>query len=224
MRLSDQHHIFTRRILDVIQRRLSYANVAATLALFFAMSGGALAAKHYLISSTNQLSPKVLKALKGHDGGHGALGPLGPKGAPGMPGARGETGPKGDAGPKGDGGAKGEKGATGATGPAATVLWATVSSNGSLADGSGVVSAKRLRTGLYGVSFNQRVDGCAYEVTLADTGLREEAQPPEGLVSAAPGELEWKEQFESVPEEVEVRTLNRSGVETSLPFHLAVFC
>ena len=49
-------------------RRLSYTNVTATLALFFAMSGGALAAKHYLLTSTKQISPKVMKALKGNVG------------------------------------------------------------------------------------------------------------------------------------------------------------
>ena len=43
---------------------MTYANVAATLALVFAMSGGAPAANHYLITSTNQISPKVLKELK----------------------------------------------------------------------------------------------------------------------------------------------------------------
>ena len=51
-----------------MRRRLNYANVTATLALFFALSGGALAAKHYVISSTNQISPKVLSALKGKTG------------------------------------------------------------------------------------------------------------------------------------------------------------
>ena len=44
--------------------RLSYANVVATLALVFSMSGGALAAKHYLLSSTRQISPKVLRSLE----------------------------------------------------------------------------------------------------------------------------------------------------------------
>ena len=34
-----------------MRRHLNYANVTATLALVFAMSGGALAAKHYLVSS-----------------------------------------------------------------------------------------------------------------------------------------------------------------------------
>src|SRR6202043_2254580 len=46
-----------------MRRRFSYANVAATLALVFSMSGGALAAKHYLINSTKQINPKVLKAI-----------------------------------------------------------------------------------------------------------------------------------------------------------------
>ena len=50
-----------------MRRHLTYANVAATLALVLAMSGGALAAKHYLVSSTKQLSPKVLKAFEEKD-------------------------------------------------------------------------------------------------------------------------------------------------------------
>jgi hypothetical protein len=44
-------------------KRFSYANVVATLALVLAMSGGALAASHYLITSTKQISPRVLKKL-----------------------------------------------------------------------------------------------------------------------------------------------------------------
>ena len=76
-------------------RILSYANVTATLALVFAMSGGALAAKHYLIKSTGQISPKVLKKLKGNTG---KTGPGGAQGATGATGAKGETGPKGEAG------------------------------------------------------------------------------------------------------------------------------
>jgi hypothetical protein len=43
--------------------RFTYANVVATLALVLAMSGGALAASHYLITSTRQISPRVLKKL-----------------------------------------------------------------------------------------------------------------------------------------------------------------
>ena len=51
-----------------MRKRLSYANVTATLALVFAMSGGAMAANHYLITSTKQINPKVLKKLNGQDG------------------------------------------------------------------------------------------------------------------------------------------------------------
>jgi hypothetical protein len=76
-----------------IRRHLNYSNVMATLALLFAMSGSAVAANHYLLSSTKQISPKLLKKLKGKTG---ATGPAGPAGAAG---AAGSTGPGGPAGP-----------------------------------------------------------------------------------------------------------------------------
>lgn len=79
-------------------RRLNYANVAATLALLFAMSGGALAAKHYLITSTSQIEPKVLKKLRGRQGLTGKAGPIG---LPGTPGAAGKDGASGKDGPPG---------------------------------------------------------------------------------------------------------------------------
>ena len=78
-----------------MRRHLTYANVAATLALVFAMSGGALAAKHYLINSTKQINPKVLKKLKGNTGKTGPTGKTGVTGAAGAAGAKGETGPAG---------------------------------------------------------------------------------------------------------------------------------
>jgi hypothetical protein len=78
-----------------IRSRLTYANVTATLALVFAMSSGALAAKHYLISSTKQISPKVLKALKGRTGSTGPAGQTGPKGKAGPAGKQGKPGANG---------------------------------------------------------------------------------------------------------------------------------
>jgi hypothetical protein len=72
-----------------MRRRFTYANVTATLALVFAMSGAAIAGHHYLINSTKQINPKVLKALKGRTGARG------PAGAPGAPGATGATGTTG---------------------------------------------------------------------------------------------------------------------------------
>jgi hypothetical protein len=78
-------------------RRLTYANVAATIALLFSLSGGAIAATHYLITSTKQISPKVLTALRGATGPRGLPGPTGNPGAPGLPGAPGAPGPQGSA-------------------------------------------------------------------------------------------------------------------------------
>lgn len=64
-------------------------NLVAWLALFVALGGTSLAANHYLISSTKQISPKVLKKLKGSRG---------PQGAQGLTGAQGPQGPQGPAG------------------------------------------------------------------------------------------------------------------------------
>ncbi len=92
-----------------IRSRITYANVILTVALVFAMTGGAYAAKHYVITSTKQISPKVLSSLKGKTGPaglNGAAGPAGPAGA------------VGPAGPAGAAGAKGENGAAGQEGPA----------------------------------------------------------------------------------------------------------
>ncbi len=66
-----------------MRRHFSYANVVATLALVFAMSGGALAANHYLINSPKQINPKVLKKLRGPKGKTGAAGPTGATGPAG---------------------------------------------------------------------------------------------------------------------------------------------
>ncbi len=80
-----------QHLLSKIRRRVTYANVAATLALVFAMSGGAYAATHYKITSTKQISPTVLKSLKGAKGARGPAGPAGAAGAPGAPGAAGSS-------------------------------------------------------------------------------------------------------------------------------------
>jgi hypothetical protein len=94
-----------------IRNRFTYTNVILTIALVFAMSGGAYAAKKYLITSTSQISPKVLKSLQGKTGANGTPGSPGAQGAAGPAGAQGPQGPAGPGGPKGDtgtGGANGE--------------------------------------------------------------------------------------------------------------------
>jgi hypothetical protein len=112
------------RMLSNNRRRLSYANVTATLALVFSLTGGALAAQHYLITSTKQISPKVLKSLKG------ARGKAGPAGAPGAAGA---AGAQGAAGPAGLAGAAGAAGA-----PGTAIAVAQVSNSSATASGNNV--------------------------------------------------------------------------------------
>ncbi len=97
-------------MFSMIRKRFTYTNVMMTLALFFAMSGGAYAANHYLITSTKQISPKVLKTLKGAAGAKGATGLAGPAGPAGIPGA---TGPTGASGPEGKPGLAGKEGSNG---------------------------------------------------------------------------------------------------------------
>ena len=129
-----------------MRNRLTYANVAATLALVFSMSGGALAATHYLISSTKQISPKVLKKLRGSTGATGATGATGKEGPQGKEGTAGKEGKEGTAGKEGKEGKEGAAGATKVTVRVAKVEIAAKSSGsavavcpaGSVATGGGV--------------------------------------------------------------------------------------
>ena len=74
-----------------------------------------LAANSYLINSTKQINPKVLKKLTGKPGKTGAVGSNGATGAAGATGPAGASGTKGE---KGETGSKGEKGEPGQKGEA----------------------------------------------------------------------------------------------------------
>jgi hypothetical protein len=127
-----------------IGRHLSYANVAATLALVFAMSGGAIAASGGF-SSGGKLQACVngeggLRLLKA--GKHCARGQKavawnqdGPAGAPGAKGAAGAPGAPGAA------GAQGGEGQKGLNGESASVKWASIASGGAILAAHGVVAA-----------------------------------------------------------------------------------
>jgi hypothetical protein len=96
-----------------IRRHLSYANIVATLALMFAMGGGAMAATNsYLLKSAKEIKPKVVKELEfkfakeavpqvikqippAKPGPSGPQGPIGSQGASGSPGSPGEPGKDG---------------------------------------------------------------------------------------------------------------------------------
>jgi hypothetical protein len=87
--------------MRTLGKHLSYANVVATFALLFAMSGGALAANHYLITKSSQIKPSLLKKLKGSTGAAGPQGIPGSQGPGGKEGSAGKEGPKGASGPSG---------------------------------------------------------------------------------------------------------------------------
>lgn len=91
-----------------IRKHVNYSNVALTLALVFAMSGGAYAATKILITSTKQIKPSVLKQLQGKTGATGAQGPPGPTGPAGAAGPQGPTGPAGPTGNSGTNGVSAE--------------------------------------------------------------------------------------------------------------------
>jgi Collagen triple helix repeat (20 copies) len=111
-------------MIQALRRRVNATTIIAVFALVFAMTGGAYAAKKLLITSTSQISPKVLKSLKGNagakgangaNGAAGAQGPVGPGGAQGPAGAAGAAGAKGEDGKEGKEGKEGKAGTTGFT-------------------------------------------------------------------------------------------------------------
>ena len=125
--------------------RLTYANVASTLALFIALGGTATAAT-YVVSSSGQIKDGAIRNADvrkgtlgadrlsddaqaaftrpgpvGPEGARGAQGPAGLQGPVGVHGPKGETGDSGTQGPKGESGPQGPKGETGATGAQGTI-------------------------------------------------------------------------------------------------------
>jgi hypothetical protein len=87
-------------MISLVRSRLGIPGLIAIIALVFAMGGAAYAAKKYVITSTKQIKPSVLKQLKGKQGPQGPQGPAGTNGtngkdgtngAPGAPGADGNS-------------------------------------------------------------------------------------------------------------------------------------
>jgi hypothetical protein len=106
--------------MDFLRRHLTYANVAATLALFLGLGGAAYAATQLPKNSvgTKQLrngavtAAKIAKKTRNQlRGSRGPAGPQGPQGKTGRQGPKGATGAKGA---QGSAGKNGENG----TGPA----------------------------------------------------------------------------------------------------------
>ena|ERR1700722_7667427 len=189
-----------------IRRHATYANVVATMALLFAMSGGALAAGHYLITSTKQISPKVRKALKGNVGPRGLTGSTGPSG------------------PEGKQGLIGPEGHEGKQGTSAPTLWASVLVNEitgtpSITAGTGVTSVTRPHTGEALVTFDQDVTNCSFQATLVGPG---------GGYYTPPNEISVFTGFYSGSglsnQQVMVTTLHNKEPNSAYSFSIAAIC
>lgn len=173
----------------------------------------------------------------GDDGQDGATGSQGPQGLPGAAGADGADGSNGTAcwdlnenGQKdvatedinGDTvvdvldctGAQGLVGPQGPPGTPATVLWAVVELDGTLARGSGVVSTNHEGPGDYTVRFNQDVRSCAWFATLGYSGAA--GVPPPGSIVVVGESADVTG--------VWVSTDDMTGTATDRSFHLTVMC
>jgi hypothetical protein len=160
--------------VDLLRRHLTYANVAATLALFLALGGAAYAATTLPRNSvgTAQLKAQAVTAAKIAKKTRKQLqGARGPAGAQGPQGKAGKQGQKGATGAKGAQGTRGEKGDPG-TGPAFEVF--TASSRPT----PGQILAQTLGAGAYVVTADVRVTNTAagkgpvpVECTLSGGGV-----------------------------------------------------
>jgi hypothetical protein len=140
-------------------------------------------------------------------------GPAGPHGTTGAAGTQGPTGGTGAQGPIGNPGGTGSRGANGTP---ATVWWAVVNANGTLARGGNVGPIFVTGVGHYAVFFRATTKptaNCSYEATL---GSATSSAPPAGFIGVATNS--------TYANGVEVWTYNSTGLLTSQSFHLAMFC
>ena len=219
-----------------VTERLSYANVAATLALFIALSLGsayaadkigskdiakkAVKSKHIKNKGVKamDLDRGAVKATKlGRDAVHarkvldGSL--LAADFAPGqLP--QGEQGPTGDQGPTGPKGDPGEP---------ATRLFASVRNNGDLTYGQGATDSLRNSDGLYTVTFDRSLVNC---VAVGNVGSGNPPSPGsfflQGILTVSVGS--------GADNQLVVRTVVDDDTAAEVPkqkdssFLIAVFC
>jgi hypothetical protein len=165
--------------MNAIRRNLSLPTAISVVALVFAMSGGAYAAKSYVTGSAKSSKSKTAKR-----------GPKGPKGKQGPQGPKGDTGLQG---PKGDTGSQGPKGDTGDPWVAGGVLPSGKSLAGTWLAGVGPEVAAGKGAGGASISFNIPLP-VAPEIVIVKKGKEGEEHAAEcpgslGVPLAAPGKL-----------------------------------
>jgi hypothetical protein len=209
--------------LSKIRSRLSYANVASTLALFLAVSGGtALAASKI---GTNQIQRNAVTSSR-----------IAPNAVTSSRLANNAvTGPKIRAGSitssdvqngslQANDFAPGQlpAGPQGPPGPAGSSIAGVVSSFGTLIYGRGVTAVSVAGTGVYTVSFNQNVSQCPAVATIGgyQLGGATENGTNGGAVSLQPN----GNANPTASSQITFVTRGLNGVNTPLPFHFAVFC
>jgi len=178
-------------MIQSLRKRVNATTVIAVFALVFAMTGGAYAAKKYLITSRGQISPKVLKSLKGSAGAKGANGTNGANGAPGAQGPAGPAGPQGPAGTPGTNGENGKDGAKGEQGiPGTTGFTATLPS-GKTETGTWSASQESINYGSpAGVSFAIPLAAGLDEEHVHFQPAEEETEAAEEFEETCPGSAE----------------------------------
>jgi hypothetical protein len=165
--------------MNFVRQRLTYANVIATVALFLALGGAAVAATQLPKNSvgTNQLRKGAVTAgkiaKKTRKQLQGERGPAGPQGPQGKTGQKGATGAKG---PTGSQGAKGANGADG-TGPALEVF----GTNKAIGSGESPIVAENL-SGAFAISANVVIESAT--ATKVKCVLNGEGGEAEGFVES----------------------------------------
>jgi len=193
-----------------MRSRFTYANVASSLALFLAVSGGTAIAAATIGSSDIKShavtgSKIASNAVTGSKVKNGSL----------------TASDFGGSLPSGPQGATGATGAAGPAGAAATNLWGVVGSNAKLIQGNGIVAVGVLGPGAYLVQFNQNVNNCSAQATVGGwnqggsgesvTGGQASVQPSGNATATA-------------ATQITVFTRDTGGGSSSLPFHIAVIC
>jgi hypothetical protein len=171
-----------------LRGRLSYANVMATLALFFALGGTSIAAVQALprnsVGSPQikngsiqkvDISKRTVAGLRGARGPAGSVGPTGPTGA---------TGPRGAAGPAGPPGLSGYVSGTAPDSTVSVAVGAQGTANswcpaGTQPLGGGYFSeatgVPALRTVSAAFTINDVTSAPGYSVTMANGGAAAES-------------------------------------------------